>query len=102
MPAIDIFVRPFMICQKQSTDSELLFDVNAATSECEMPVMTNKQRAKERASERVRWWCLPFWCFHFLYVALSSGLTKLQTLSTSITRVLPPTISVMSPQDVGG
>lgn len=41
-----------MLCQKQSTDSVLLFDVNAATSECEMPVMTNKQSVKEAMSER--------------------------------------------------
>lgn len=40
-----------MLCQKQSTDSKLPFDVNA-TSECEMPVMTNKQSVKEAMSER--------------------------------------------------
>ncbi len=40
-----------MLFQKQSTDSKLPFDVNA-TSECEMPVMTNKQSAKEGKSER--------------------------------------------------
>jgi len=94
---IYIFACPFMICQQQSTDSELVFDVNAATSECEMPVMTNKQSTKEGESE----WdggvylfgVSIFFMLPFHLVWLNYKLSRLPS-----PWVLPPTISVMSPE----